>query len=264
MKKLTIITINFNHKEGLQRTIDSIVNQTFTDYEWIVVDGGSTDGSKELIEQYEDHFAWWCSEPDKGVYNAMNKGISHATGEYINFMNSGDVFATSTILSEIFSKERKADLLYGKMMRGSINGEVSEQNLMKPNIKWWELCFHTFGHQSEFMKRELFSIKMYDESYKVAADADWNTYMVVNKRVSTEYIPLKISIIEEGGISSNVETLCKERERIRETYYYMLSDEDFSDLRYLAIVNHFNISRHIFYLISRCMNRIRKRWNIIV
>ena len=93
MKKLTIITINFNHKEGLKRTIDSIVNQTFIGYEWIVVDGGSTDGSKELIEQYKDHFAWWCSEPDKGVYNAMNKGISHATGEALPrlYISSGEV-----------------------------------------------------------------------------------------------------------------------------------------------------------------------------
>ena len=116
MIKLTIITINFNHAEGLKRTIDSIVNQTFTDYEWIVVDGGSTDGSKELIEQYKDHFAWWCSEPDKGVYNAMNKGITHAMGEYINFMNSGDIFATPTILEEIFSTPRTADILYGRMV----------------------------------------------------------------------------------------------------------------------------------------------------
>lgn len=264
MKKLTIITINFNHKEGLKRTIDSIVSQTFTDYEWIVVDGGSIDGSKELLEQYKDKFVWWCSEPDKGVYNAMNKGIAHARGEYTNFMNSGDIFVHPNILEEIFSKPHTADILYGMMMRGSIDGEVSERNIMKPNIKWWELCNNTFGHQSEFMKTELFSIKMYDESYKVAADADWNTYMVVNKRVSTEYIPLKISIIEEGGISTNMETLCKERKRIRETYYYMLSNEDISDLKYLAVVNHFKVSRQIFYLLSRCMNRIRKRLNIIV
>ena len=97
--KLSIITVNYNNKAGLQKTIDSVVCQTWRDFEWIVIDGGSTDGSKELIEQYQQHFAYWCSEPDKGVYNAMNKGISKAKGEYLNFMNSGDCFYNEYSLS---------------------------------------------------------------------------------------------------------------------------------------------------------------------
>ena len=84
--KLSIITINYNNKEGLQRTIDSVIGQTWHDFEWIIIDGGSKDGSKELIEQYQQYFAYWCSEPDKGVYNAMNKGIKHAQGEYLLFL----------------------------------------------------------------------------------------------------------------------------------------------------------------------------------
>ena len=87
--KLSIITVNLNNRDGLQRTIDSVVSQTFTDYEWIVIDGGSTDGSRELIGQHQDRFAYWCSEPDKGIYNAMNKGIAHAKGEWLQFLNSG-------------------------------------------------------------------------------------------------------------------------------------------------------------------------------
>ena len=83
--KLSIITINYNNKAGLQRTIDSVICQTCKDFEWIVIDGGSTDGSKQLIEQYQSHFAYWCSEPDNGVYHAMNKGITHAKGEYLLF-----------------------------------------------------------------------------------------------------------------------------------------------------------------------------------
>ena len=87
---LSIITVNLNNCDGLQKTIDSVVGQTFTDYEWIVIDGGSMDGSRELIEQYADCLAYWCSEPDNGIYNAMNKGISRATGEWLLFLNSGD------------------------------------------------------------------------------------------------------------------------------------------------------------------------------
>ena len=88
---VSIITVNFNNLEGLKRTYESVVSQTFTDYEWIVIDGGSTDGSREFIEQHQDRFAYWCSEKDNGIYHAMNKGIRQAKGEYLNFMNTGDI-----------------------------------------------------------------------------------------------------------------------------------------------------------------------------
>ena len=97
--KLSIITVNLNNLEGLKKTYESVVCQTFTDYEWLVIDGGSTDGSREFIEQHQDKFAYWCSEPDKGIYNAMNKGIVKAKGEYLNFMNSGDCFASSFVVA---------------------------------------------------------------------------------------------------------------------------------------------------------------------
>ncbi len=90
--KLSIITVNLNNKDGLQKTIDSVISQTFKDFEWIVIDGGSTDGSKELIEKYSDYISYWVSEPDKGIYNAMNKGIKVAKGDYLEFLNSGDIF----------------------------------------------------------------------------------------------------------------------------------------------------------------------------
>jgi len=83
--KLSIITINYNNCAGLKRTIDSVVSQSFKDYEWIVIDGGSKDGSKDLIEQYSDSFTYWVSEPDNGIYNAMNKGIEKANGEWMLF-----------------------------------------------------------------------------------------------------------------------------------------------------------------------------------
>ena len=90
--KFSIITINYNNVEGLRNTIKSVVNQTYTDYEFIIIDGGSTDGSVEVIKEYANIITYWVSEPDKGIYNAMNKGIEVANGEYLNFMNSGDCF----------------------------------------------------------------------------------------------------------------------------------------------------------------------------
>lgn len=97
---LSIITINYNNKNGVQKTIDSVLSQSFEDYEWIVIDGGSNDGSKELLEKYQEHFAYWCSEPDNGIYNAINKGLSHTTGDYIQFLNSGDWLYDSTALEK--------------------------------------------------------------------------------------------------------------------------------------------------------------------
>ena len=101
--KLSIITINYNNRDGLQKTIDSVVSQTYKNFEWIIIDGGSTDGSKELIEQYQDHCAYWCSEPDKGIYNAMNKGIEKAIGDYSLFLNSGDRLHDDTVIDKIVS-----------------------------------------------------------------------------------------------------------------------------------------------------------------
>ena len=112
--KLSIITVNFNNVEGLRKTAESIVSQTFQDFEWIVIDGGSTDGSKELIEQYSDRIAYWCSEKDSGIYNAMNKGVRYAKGEYINFMNSGDCFADSSVLSDVSERLLDNVILYGR------------------------------------------------------------------------------------------------------------------------------------------------------
>ena len=127
---VSIITVNFNHLEGLKRTYESIVSQTFTDYECIVIDGGSTDGSREFIEQHQDRFAYWCSEKDNGIYHAMNKGIRQAKGEYLNFMNAGDAFACSKTLAGVFSEHRTADILYGYMMIKDINGDYRQYYLM--------------------------------------------------------------------------------------------------------------------------------------
>ena len=88
--KLSIITINYNNREGLKKTINSVINQTFRDFEYILIDGGSEDGSKEIILQHEAQFSYWRSEKDHGIYNAMNKGILAAKGDYLLFLNSGD------------------------------------------------------------------------------------------------------------------------------------------------------------------------------
>ncbi len=258
MPRLTIITVNFNHLDGLLRTIESVVNQTFTDYEWIVVDGGSTDGSRELLEQYKNHFAWWCSEPDTGVYNAMNKGLSHAAGEYVNFMNSGDMFATPIILEEIFSKRHTASVLYGLMMRENINGVVFHPSMMKPNLRWFDFFNCTLCHQSTFTKREMFEkYGSFDESFR--AYADWRHFaqMIAIGKESTEFIPKKISIYEGGGISETDDVLCRnELMRIRADVYPNISDEEYRDLQKFDLVYRLRFSTFCIKILCRINAKI--------
>ena len=111
--RLSIITVNYNNCMGLQRTMDSVIAQSFEDYEWLVIDGGSSDGSRELIEQNAEHFTYWVSEPDHGVYHAMNKGIAKAKGDYMCFLNSGDVYADAHVLERVFDYPLGQDLVFG-------------------------------------------------------------------------------------------------------------------------------------------------------
>lgn len=197
--KLSIITINYNNKEGLQRTIDSVICQTWRDFEWIIIDGGSTDGSKELIEQYQNHFSYWCSEPDKGVYNAMNKGISKAKGEYLNFMNSGDVFHESSTLEKVFHEKLFGDIVYGdcilirdgKGQLWSFPHHVNLDFFYSDNI-----C-----HQAMFIKNFVLKKKGYDENYRIYGD--WARWInVAYDGGEFQYIPHIICEYEFGGLSS--------------------------------------------------------------
>lgn len=133
---LTIITVCFNIKDEIERTCQSIVNQTWQNFEWIVIDGGSTDGTVDILKKYSDRINILVSEPDKGIYNAMNKGIKLSHGEWLNFMNGGDRFTSNDVLKEVFSgKEYSADVLYGKntimMTMVLLTRDVFQQNCLR-------------------------------------------------------------------------------------------------------------------------------------
>lgn len=124
MKQISIITINYNNASGLEKTIRSVVEQTYNEYEYIIIDGASSDKSKEVVQGYQQYIDFWCSEKDSGIYNAMNKGIQRASGEYLLFLNSGDILSDSAVLSDIHSFCRERILFmgiyfYGGKWRGS-------------------------------------------------------------------------------------------------------------------------------------------------
>lgn len=198
--KYSIVTINFNNQDGLHKTIENVVTQTFKDFEYIIIDGGSTDGSVEIIKKYKDKITYWVSEPDKGIYNAMNKGIEKASGDWIIFMNSGDIFANDNILSLVNSCEVPLNtaVIYGDSFEGNADKNYKYQDA----IPFWEsrdyLHHKGFCHQSSFTRTELAKKYLFDEHFKIAADYKM-FYDFYKDGLSFYYIPLAISIFDIGG-----------------------------------------------------------------
>lgn len=199
--KLSIITINYNNVEGLRNTIDSVLCQTWRDFEWIFIDGGSTDGSKELIEKTAaecPNVSYWCSEPDKGVYNAQNKGIAHAQGEYLNFMNSGDTFYDENVLMNVWKEEHHEDVLYGDWLWCDGKKEMLADCPHKLNPATLSLA--NICHQSMFINCAILKVEGFDESYKVYSD--WARWMkMICDGYHFTYIPYIVCRFELGGIS---------------------------------------------------------------
>ena len=201
---LSIITVNLNNLEGLRKTYDSIASQAFRDFEWVVVDGGSTDGSKQFIEAHAHSMAYWCSEPDKGIYNAMNKGIAHAKGSWLQFLNSGDYLHAPDTLQRVFDTPHEdADLLFGDTLLIYHEGGHVRYVEMHGRGSFNTLrqyCATVWYHQSMFYKRDIFSEMSYDESYRIAADTDLNTRLAM-KGMRFKHLPIFISYFDTNGIS---------------------------------------------------------------
>ena len=210
---LTIITINYNNREGLLKTIESVISQTFKDYEWIVIDGGSHDGSRELIERYSDHFSYWVSEPDNGVYHAMNKGIRLAKGEYLQFLNSGDWFFDETSLERCFRHSFTSDIVYGDLCFVKQDGGMKKSHFPNPLTLRYFYRF-SLGHNASFIKRELLQEDLYDERFRIVSD--WAFFL--KKALdccSFEYIDETVSCFDTNGISSvNPELVKQERQTV--------------------------------------------------
>lgn len=225
--KLSIITVNLNNREGLQKTIDSVVAQTFKDFEWIVIDGGSTDGSKELIEQYTNRFAYWVSEPDKGIYNAMNKGIKVAKGEYLQFLNSGDWLWENDTLNKVFLSTPKKDVLYGNWVQK--DGTLFSAPHILDAIYFFQ---STLSHQAVFIKRELFLNKLYDENLQVASD--WKHLLSSIVIENHSYGALGITIVGEQDGESYDSNICwiERKEILKKMFPPMIHDS----LEYLVSI----------------------------
>lgn len=201
--KVSVITINYNNVLGLEKTILSVINQTYKDFEYIAIDGGSTDGSKKIIEKYADDINYWISEPDSGIYNAMNKGIKQAKGEYLLFLNSGDYFCDEKVLFNIFhNRNYNTPLIRGNIIINSIrynNGGYKEITIA-------DLYESVLKHQSTFIYKDVFSeYGLYDEKYKIASD--WKLFLqMLYKGTTSTYVDIDVSNFDLGGISTDSAT----------------------------------------------------------
>ncbi len=222
MHKISIITINFNNKAGLDKTINSAASQTFTDYEYIVIDGGSIDGSIDVINKYADKITLWTSEKDKGIYDAMNKGISKATGEYCYFLNSGDYFYSNNVLRNVFKNNPSEDILYGDVIIEK-NGNIEGQKIHPDTLSNYYLLTQVIAHQAQFIKRSLFQkFGNYNLQYKIVSDYELFVRMLLKYKVTAKHFPVYIAVFDLSGLSNDVTQLKlinAERNMVLEIYF---------------------------------------------
>lgn len=227
--KISIITINYNDAIGLQKTFKSVFSQSYQEFEYLVIDGNSSDGSKEIILQNAQHIDYWVSEKDNGVYNALNKGIKKATGTYLIFMNSGDTFYNQDVLQQIVPYlDDDISILYGNS--AYYNEDIFVRNEFPPSHLTFNYFFNfALNHQATITKRELFEKYFYyNEEYKICADWEFLTYVLCAKNESYRYINEFICNYDLNGISAdekNKKRYESEREQSLKKYFPLMFDD---------------------------------------
>lgn len=236
--KISVITINYNNKNGLEKTLESVTSQDYTDYEYIVIDGGSTDGSNSLLETYSKNITYWVSEPDKGIYNAMNKGIEAAKGEYLIFINSGDHFYHADTLSSVVQFLSQEDIIYGKLE--VIQGDQKYIKNYSQDLTLFYFFYESLPHPATFIRRDAFKkYGFYDEQLKIVADWKWFLIAISKYQASYRSIDQTISTFYLDGISSNTQNLEKianEKDLTFSTHFPFVTD-DLKRLKFLQDEN---------------------------
>lgn len=219
MPLLSIITINYNNLEGLQRTFQSVFEQTYTDFEYLVIDGGSTDGSKEWIAQHAHRIQYWVSEPDKGIYDAQNKGIEKATGDYILFVNSGDSIYAPETLKALAHADASYDIVYGNTNMILPDGScyidyASENTTLLYFLK------KTIHHQCTRIRASLLKEDPYDTSFKIVADWVWFLKRKEEGKTFYHLNQTTANFMLDGISNTQLDLVHAERSRVLKEKYY--------------------------------------------
>ena len=198
---LSIITVNYNNLKGLKKTCESVISQSVKDFEWIVIDGGSTDGSEDLLEENKDQIAYWVSEKDSGIYEAMNKGIRVAKGDYLQFLNSGDSLADADIIKRFCDRNNTEDVIYGNAI--IVDGNDQEVNRFHaPDFVRFSFFFsHALNHQATFFSKACFMNYMYNEKNRIASDLELYMHLMYQGFSFTKWNEYVVRF-ETGGLST--------------------------------------------------------------
>ena len=255
--RLSIVTICYNNADGLRQTLESTLRRQpgFSDYEQIVVDGGSSDSTRDVIREYQDGIAWWCSEPDEGIYNAMNKGAGHASGEYLLFLNSGDVLLPDS-LEKVFAQAFAEDLVYSDIYTSDGKSERLIKSPSDAELTPAYLTINTLPHQATLIRRDLHNaLGGYDESMKISAAPKFMIDALLGKRCSHRYLETAYSVFDRSGISSDIRHLpakLREWQRFLGPHF----GDRVADAFYRAKMSEKIVSRHVVEYISQHPERI--------
>lgn len=204
--KLSVVTINYNNLEGLRRTLDSVAAQTSKEFEYIVIDGASTDGSNDLLQSYEKFISVHISEKDSGIYNAMNKGVRLAHGEYVLFLNSGDAFNNPTVVDSFNKNEINADIIAG--IERFVCYKNGKKNIKSTNLPHQKIVSDIFltssiSHGSTFIKTQLLRNNPYDESLSIVSDWKFFLEELIIKRRSYTHWDFPVNDFDATGVSNS-------------------------------------------------------------
>lgn len=239
---LSVITVVYNNVQHIERTILSVINQSYTNIEYIIIDGGSTDGTLAVIEKYQTKIAKFISEKDNGIYDAMNKGINIATGDYLLFMNSGDEIYNPETVKQVFNNISFADIYYGEteMINEQLESQGKRRHTTPKNLKLTSFKYGmSVSHQAIYIKRAI--VKPYNLNYQLSADIDW-ILDAIRKAKLIVNVNSYVAKYLIGGLSKqkHLQSL-KERFKIFNSYYGIVPN----------IFNHFIIaSKLIFYFLK--------------
>lgn len=202
--KISVVTVCYNIVQDIEKTILSVLSQTYPDIEYIVIDGGSVDGTLDVIKRYKDRISYYVSEPDGGIYDAMNKGIRAATGEWINFLNAGDRFYNSRSVEDVFSNNisEEMDVVYGYQVHSYSYGKFVRKRL--PLSFFYKGM--PFGHESCFVRACEMKSKGFDTSYRIAADYDFFFRLYISGK---KFMPVNVLVVDfesMNGVSSSMKT----------------------------------------------------------
>ncbi len=233
--KISIITINYNNADGLNATINSVLSQTYKNIEYIIIDGGSEDESKNIILKNEEGIAYWVSENDRGIYHAMNKGIEIASGEYLLFLNSGDILDNDNVIEKAFESGFSSDIIYGNLL---LLEENSTYLWELPDIlTFGHFYFQGLPHPATFIKKDLFDkIGLYDETFKIVSDWKFFILAICKFNYTYKHVNFTISQFNNRGVSSDPSNLIiinKEKEETLNEYFkaFLLEYDELSKAR---------------------------------